>query len=95
MTTFSTFTGFETVTVAGTAISLTAATYLNNSKAFIMVETAAVRYTVDGTTPTATVGHYLEPGDTLILGSRDQIVKFLAIRRDGVSATLSVSYGVS
>jgi len=87
------YVAFESLTVAGTAVGLTAATYAENDVALITVDDAAVRFRLDGTAPTATVGHVLEPGDVLVLDSPDQLTKVRFIRRDGVSATLRVSYG--
>jgi len=88
---------FETITVADTALGLpqTVATIPANAAVWILitVETAAVRFRLDGTNPTATVGHVLEPGDILTLTSQEQMDGFKVIRRDGISATIQVSYG--
>lgn len=85
---------FESVTVTGTAGGLTAATFDNSNSALITVETAAVRFRLDGTVPTASIGHELEAGDVLFLESNDEIQRVSFIRRDGVSATIRVTYGV-
>ncbi len=87
------YANFESVTVAATSKALTSGTYGDAQYAFITVETAAVRFTVDGTTVSATIGHILEPGDTLQLNRNSQIAEVRFYRRDGVSATLRVSYG--
>ena len=87
------YANFESVTVAASSTSLTSATYGDAQFAFITVETAAVRFTVDGTTVSASVGHVLEPGDSLMLDRNSQIAEVRFYRRDGVSATLRVSYG--
>lgn len=85
--------GTETVTVAGTAIGLAHTSTGKSNAAFISVEAAAIRWWANsGDTPTATVGHIAEPGDTITLCDRDSVMAFLAIRKDGVSATLSVSH---
>ena len=84
---------FESVTVAGTAIELTDATKLNATFATITVETAQIRFTLDGTTPTATVGHLLNPGDILTLDSAEQITQAQFIRVGATSGTIKVSYG--
>ena len=84
---------FESVTVSDTSGELTDATKLNATFALITVESAAIRFRLDGTAPTATVGHVLEAGDSLFLDSAEQITKVQFIRRDGVSATIRVSYG--
>ena len=84
---------FETVTISSSSVALTAATYLNQRFALITVETNPVRFRLDGTAPTATVGHILNAGDILELSSREQIVSARFIRKDAADATLSVSYG--
>lgn len=89
-------TNHETVTVAGTAIGVTATAsdgYLP-SCAVITVEDAQISFTVDGTTPTATVGHLANPGDVITLIERSEITNFLAIRTGGVSAKIKVTTGV-
>ena len=84
---------FETVTVSTVSKPLTQTKLLNYTQAFITVETAPVRFQVDGTLPTAAVGHQLDAGDTLSLDSRTQLTNFKAIRTGGTDAVLSVSYG--
>lgn len=84
---------FEQVTVANSAIGLTA-TNINGPthpaalRADCRLETAEVRYTIDGTTPTTTIGTLLEPGDTLVLVGNDVLNYFRAIRTGAVSAVL-------
>ena len=87
------WTANESLTVAGTAIPLTPDTYATYSAALISVGTAAIRFWLNGVAPTATAGHPLEVGDTLMLENHQEIVGFRGIRRDGVSAVLEVSYG--
>ena len=84
--------GFEALSVAGTAVGLTAATVGVANHAHIRVEVAAVRFRADGTVPTATVGTPLEVGDVLELAERDSLSGIQFIRRDGVTATLSCHY---
>ncbi len=84
---------FESVTVSNSATALTSGTYADAQFAFITVEDAVVRYTVDGTTVTATAGHLLSPGDILELDRDSQIAEVRFIRKDGADATLRVSYG--
>lgn len=85
---------FETLSVTGTAGGLTQATAGGSNKATVTVEVAPVRFRVDGTAPTATVGHLLDVGDTLVLGSNDEIERIKFISSDGVTASLSVTYEV-
>ena len=69
-------TGSEAVTVDGTAggVPLTVAKYLTvgtsrvvSDFALIRVETAQIRYTVDATAPTSTVGFPILPYETIVL----------------------------
>ena len=87
------FEAFETLTVgASPATGFTAATAAQAVGAIISVETAAVRVRLDGTDPTAAIGHILEPGDTLELHSAHELLNAKFIRRDGTSATLRCSF---
>ena len=87
------YTASESITVTSAAKALTAATYANRHHAHITCETNPVRYWLDGTAPSATVGHRLEVGGVLDLDCEHQLanVKFFAV---GADATLRVSYGV-
>src|SRR3990167_8600700 len=85
---------FESITVSSTALALTEARVENAQEVFITVESQAVRYRIDGQVPTATVGHVLEAGANLALSGYWELDKFRVIRRDGVDATLRVTYGV-
>src|SRR3990167_5787266 len=86
---------FETITVADTAIGLTAAK-LNSTpkpkKVIITVETAQFRYRIDGTDPTASVGHLVNPMDAIVLEGYSQLNNFKAIRKGATSASISVTY---
>lgn len=86
---------FETITVAGTAIGLTASKIEASPKpkqVMITSETAPLRYKVDGSDPTASVGHFMSPRSSLILEGRSQINNFKAIRTGATSAELSCTY---
>ena len=86
----------ESVTVSNSAIGITATVsdgFLPGA-ALITVEDATIRYTVDGTTPSASVGHKAEPGDAFELIDRGEVTKFRAFRKDGTDATLKVTPGV-
>ena len=84
----------ESVTVDATVggVALTAGTYGTIIYAFITAETAQMRFTVDGTAPTTTVGHLLNPGDILELDSLSDITAFRAIRTGSVSGVIKVTY---
>ena len=87
------YTAKEARTVSNSSVPLTVATAANSDRAFITCETAAVRFWLDGSTPTSSEGHILEPGDVLLLDSRAQIAAFRAYRKDSTDATLQVSLG--
>jgi len=87
------FTARETVSVGQTSTALTAATYANTRHAIVTVETVPIRFTVDGTAASATVGHQADPGDVITLTNQDQIRKFRAYAPAG-TASLQASYGV-
>lgn len=53
----------------------------------LLVETAQIRFTVDGTAPTTSVGRLANPGDTIRLATND-FTLFKAIRTGAVSATV-------
>lgn len=97
---------FEAITVSNASIGVTAATAfprlvtgsngMNSldhgaEEAFFTVETDQVRYTLDGTVPTAAIGHRLNPDDTLWLVGRDMIrkVRFIRVTTD---AALKATY---
>jgi hypothetical protein len=86
--------GFEQITIEATAKVLTAAEYKNAQKASISVETADIRYRLDGTAPTATIGKLAEDGDEIILESAEDIKNFKAIRTGSVSAVLNIDYSL-
>jgi len=87
------YTSYEAITVAGTAVGLTSGTYGQANSALIAVETASIRFRMDGTDPTASQGQEVGAGGIIELDSRDQIEKIRFIRRTGASATLRVHYG--
>ena len=85
---------YESITIDNTVggKGFTLAKYGTNVYAFITVETAQIRFTLDGTAPTTTVGHLLNAGDVLELDSNADIVSFRAIRTGATSATIHVTY---
>jgi hypothetical protein len=92
------YTAFEQITVANTAIGVTTATVVAGSghpqanMATCRLETAEIRYRIDGTAPTTTVGTLLEIGDTLVLRGPDVLLRFSAIRTGGTSGVLDCTY---
>lgn len=89
------YSAHESLAISTTAVAFTAGTVGSSSAAVVTVEGAAVRFTVDGTTVTASVGHALEPGDSVFLDTAEDCANFSAISRDGGTATLKCSFGVT
>lgn len=100
------YVGFEQIPVAGTAIGFTIAKICPDSQsasictaggrqatvAFCDLETANVRYTMDGTTPTSTVGHLWTNGNApIVIYGSTQLQKFRAIRVSS-SAQINCTY---
>ncbi len=83
---------YESLDVTDTAVALTAGTYTTDvKKAFITLETAQIRWRIDGTDPIISEGHILETTQTLTLNGYSQIARFRAIRT-GSSGKIRVSY---
>lgn len=91
---------WESVAVANTAIGFTAANItadiINGNHgpkvASISVETAPIRYRIDGTDPDAATGTLLNPGDTVDIIGVNDIKRFKAIRTGATSAAIKVTY---
>lgn len=86
----------QSVSVAGTAVGITTITPADGilpTAAIITVENAFIRFCIDGTTATASVGHSAGDGDVIELTNRTEIADFSAISRDGGTATLKVTLG--
>lgn len=83
---------YESVTVANAAIGLTALTIAGYSKAKITVETAQLRYRIDGGNPTAAEGHIANIYDLIVLTSAADMVAFKAIRTGDTSAVIKCTY---
>jgi hypothetical protein len=87
---------YEALTIDNTAggIACTTAKVGTCTKAFMTLETAQIRYTVDGTAPTVAVGHLLNVGETLKLDSAEDIAAFRGFRTGAVSGSLRCTYSV-
>ena len=86
---------YEAISVT-TLKTLTASTWnvsgMKDVSALLTLESAQIRYTLDGaTTPTSSVGHLMNPGDSLILESSTALANFKAIVVSG-TASLKVTY---
>ena len=58
----------ETLVVGPTVVILTAATYGSMATSARLTIEGVIRYTLDGTTPTTTVGHRIADGELRLLG---------------------------
>jgi hypothetical protein len=90
---------FEQITVTNTAIGFTTAKITPNPAggvqpniAVCRLRTAEISYTIDGTTPTSSVGMLLEVGDVLTVVGHDNMARFLAIRTTASSGQLDCTY---
>lgn len=85
----------QSVSVSTSAVGITAtpADGVLPQTALITVESAYIRFCVDGTTATASVGHVAGDGDVIELVNRTEVANFSAISRDGGTATLKVTVG--
>lgn len=88
--------GFETITVSSTAIGLTSTliTPANKQAALevlITCETGNVRFRMDGTDPTSSVGHLLPATSSLTVTGLNNL-KRLKFIRVSVDATLQVTF---
>lgn len=87
----------EDITVDNTSggVSLDAtilATEPRPKRAYITVEDAQIRFTYDGTSPTSSLGHILNPMDSLYIEGVGNMSLFRAIRTGGTSGSLCVTY---
>jgi hypothetical protein len=60
--------------------------------ASLRLETAQIRFTLDGTAPTTSVGRIMEVNEVVVLESQEEADAFLAIRTGGTSGVLDVEY---
>jgi len=88
---------FETITVSSSAKTLTASKLSPSGEpppaaALLSLETAAIRYRLDGVAPTSSVGHLLASGDVLLLESITALRGLRAIADTETEGVLSVTY---
>jgi hypothetical protein len=81
--------GYQQLTVDGTARSLTVPA--GSVRAVCVVEDNPIRWTDDGTTPTASVGSQAKADVIFTLYGKESLDAFKAIRT-GSDAKLSISY---
>lgn len=93
------FSGYESITVGNAAVGFTNSLYLPTDKKIVAnvvecrLESANIRYRLDGTNPTSTEGILLQAGEILILKGNNNITRFRAVKTGGVSGTIKVHYG--
>ena len=87
--------GYETLDVSSTAVSLTQSKYDRVPPArgaYFTVDTAPIRFTEDGTTPTATEGHFIIPTDPPRFIARANLPTAQFIRQSSSDAKVRVNY---
>ncbi len=87
---------YEAITVAAAAIGITATLLKSTTNGsarsvFMTLETAQIRFRIDGTDPAANQGHLLEVGQTLTLTNPSDLKNFRAIRTGSTSGVLRVT----
>ena len=91
---------YEALTVSGSAVSLTVATHTpggatGNTPALVAsvsIEGGQVRYRLDGTDPTTSVGTLLNDADELIVWGRSDLLSIRFIAAAG-NVTANIHYG--
>jgi len=85
----------EAITITDTSKKLTTAKLQSDpppKQAIITVETASLRYRLEGSTPTSSVGHKINANSSLVLEGFTQLNNFRAIRTGSTSAKIYVTY---
>lgn len=80
------------LSIGASAVYLTLPSRGQVNRASVQVFTAPIRFTLDGTTPTATVGHRADVYDQIELEGYHEVAGFRAIREGATSATVEVTY---
>lgn len=91
------FSAFEQITVDNTVKRFTAALITPSGRAqatqaTCRLETAEIRFTIDGTTPTAAIGMPWEALEEKTFNGHDVLLTFQAIRTGAVSGQLDCTY---
>src|SRR5262245_26751354 len=86
-------TAFEKLAVGAVAggVALTSSVYQTARYAEITIEGDPLRFTVDGTPPTAAIGHLVSVGDIIRLDANEDLVRFRAITT-GAASVLCATY---
>lgn len=94
----ATYIAFEQITVAAASIGMTLATinvgngHPQANSATCRLETAEIRWRMDGAAPTTTVGTLMYVGDVIVVSGNDTMNRFRAIRTGATSGVLSCTY---
>lgn len=89
---------FEQLSVTSSVQVLTPSKYKNSStsggaaSAFLTLDGGNIRYTYDGTTPSATVGHKLLDGGTLVITGQNQMSQFKCFQTGSTGSTITITY---
>ena len=86
---------YEAITVSNAVIGFTTA-LLNAAPqpkgAVLTLETANIRWRIDGGNPSGAVGHLMATGDSIVLHGAASMYNFKAYRDGGVDGDLRVTY---
>lgn len=83
---------YESIDVEDSAIGISDSLIdAKAKKATMILETASIRYRIDGTDPTTTEGKPVQPGQEIILDTYDDIYRFKAIRTGATTGVLKVN----
>ena len=86
---------YEEITVSNAVIGFTPALLIafpQPKGAVLTLETAAIRWRVDGGDPSGTVGHLMSVGDSIVIHGPNNMPNFKAFRDTAVDGVLRVSY---
>ena len=89
------FYDYESITIADTAIGLTASKLTTERRpisVLITFETAPIRWRADGTDPTSSEGHIQNPMSSMIIEGIHNMQKIRFIRTGTTSGIAKVSY---
>ena len=84
----------ETITVSSTAVGFTSSKITNCKVACCTLDPdgGAIRFWIDGSTPTSTEGHYVAPGQNITIVGANNIRNFKAIKVGGDDGKLQASF---
>jgi len=90
--------GYESISVGDTAVGITSALIVpanghKNGAAWFTIEGGPIRFRIDGTDPTASEGHLVDPGETVDIDGYDNLLRFRIIRTSASATVIRVSIG--